>query len=1498
MVSGEDKAAVYEWIGKVREIGSVWLNVKVVILHRQIDVKLIFCDMENISWSEEQVLAVVNEFNDKMEELRKQAPKFQHIDFVKLALLYLKREHISSDWQLTEENDKAAKILKHLAVDLSDNTSELKINGIELKKIIQQVYSDTIGGIPYNEYAKNYLEIMKKLYKNVFSRGDAHSPLDSYFETIHDKEVPVQELFIDDDYFIKKYPGRVIYIKGFDTLLSLMSQETNGFWDNTITCDFDNLDDLYFFEMLNSDIEMKSYGTTLLFGPKISEKKLKYDIYLDYDFDFSKAPFIFEKLNTNGYIIAGVSDTEIDGKNEDLRRLFDNGQVKRVHYVDVEDSDWVEIVPRKNNTSGNVCFYDPRNGLKSHEIDSETIIRYGYSLDLSKYDAFEKIDEFITSLTNLKDALGYGIGYDDYMASLFLIPYFKMNYEDVLTKLIDDFDLNYDKIVEDCINDEDVPEKVNVVRALSYCVSEMRDREYITDAKYQQYLNAIRLINSIDNHAFHEYYHEIIGRICENTILPLYPSLYQFVESQLENTDNLQIIIRKKDTADIRYPEDGDIEEQTSYPGWGSLVTPNIFTVHNVNVEMDFHLTGDSLVAAQYIIFDALDDEDKTQHVYDIKLSSDVVADIIIDLHKDVRQYEQLKKRLNPGGQYVTFAMKKDMDACHPVIEHLIKENLLEKVVSLNNRYLLFINQNKQDDKVVLAKFNHIDDDRWLQSYQTIIDELALKADTKHIRILSSDELAATNYSISTDSYFTTESSQNIESVIRSLIARHNDKYNAIDILLYVLSRVGHLHRFGEEFPYYAKRIEKLDGVYDSMLDYEELLMDNYTECVNTVIQIYGSEVLAHEHFQPGISKLMVDTLSPDSIHNVYNPFAGLASFCYLIPHAAYFGSEIDENVFTFAAYRLEANGLYDQAMFECVDSTIDDADDVAPFDTILTILPFMIKNETCLYDYLFGKCFSMLEENGKMMVALPSKFTFDKSSAMTELRKKIVENKWVEKVICLPKGAFKGTNVNTCLIQLSKRANPEILFCDATQMVEYDKGKETIQMEAIVSAINQEGRTYCFKVPNSEVVENNYSLNLFAYKPFPSEEGTIQCQLQDFLTKIKRDRASSLSKGLLFTQDMLSSDVVNYRKGLGDLKIGSVSESMMKLQGNALIVSSVQSNLKPTYLEVGEDTCYYMNRGLLAFKVDTTKVLPGYICHALTRPEILRQIDNYRIGVMANIFSEDFLNIRINLPDLSTQRVIVDDLAREQYAKKKQELKKMYGDVYAEKEEEFKSLKHAMGKSLAGINAAVDNLYNYFEKTGLLDKIVQTRRNTTVADKLNVIKDSIRHIEILMQNGADFLDVSQYPLSSVSISEIWSNIQYENEKFTVDKSEILPQSMSEVSVRMNLDLFKILINDVMSNAEKHAFFDNDPANVVRVEISSDNAWLTLLISNNGEPFPKDVDVQKFTKRYWSAGKCQGSGIGGHDIQKIMKACQGEFELITDYKETFPTCYVLRFPIE
>ena len=1442
--------------------------------------------MENNTWSEEKVWSVINDYEKAMEELRNEVPESFNFDFLELLhykVVYLK---ISNNVAAAYKD-----VLKVVIEALNKTDVENRADDVLLGDTIQKIFDNTLGTICLGPEESSLLwdAIIKKL-ENHFNYTDENTYVFSSYEK--------RFIFSKNNHF---------YVKGFIPFWTLLGGVYS--WEDTIDISFDNAEDA---AMLNCVFGRGKFGESIVrLNPSSSEKSPKYDYYFDDNLDFSQIDSIKEKLKPSGVIVAGITKDIIDGKNRDVRRLLDSHMVRKVCVNDSE-SGWIEI-SAPDQYEWAIKFYSPEGNF-IREIDFDKLPDFQYSLDCNKIDAFEKIDEFSKIISDIP------VG--DYGLELqFFIPYFKRYHKNVLQNLTEKWTYHFDskKLKEQIICQNKGFERAQVVDLFAEILISFWEPDMIpgfSETNYELFLNAVRLLESIEDDVFQKYYPDIIGRICDKTIISSYICQYQLIESQLDLVEKSRIMIRKENAVDICYP--GDVEYLSlSRGGWGSLLSPKMLKTNNIEVQMSFGDNYNGASAAQFVICDAFNAD-----FADVNVKKRKEADVIIDLHGNVRQFERVSKAyLKSKGQYVTFVMKdnsedckaavycqysddtfveKDkLDDCHDIIEKLVKQNLLDKVISLNNRYLLFISKDKKDDKVVLAKFNHIDDERLVELYPSMIEELSLHKDSKHVRILSAAELADNNYSLSTEHYFVTEETKNVETILQSIVLRYREKHSLINILLNVLSRIGALyHRGNKHSSIQSLGVEKLDDVCDGLREYEEYLMEHYAECVDASVRIFDSEDAFSEFSQPEMVKLMVSLQDSSSIRKLYNPFAGVASFASLLPNSTYYGNEINASIHALGSFKLDVQGL-DCKGYTCEDSLqyVRSLSVKDQYDMILSIPPFMPKEEAKIYCLLFEDCMSHLEESGKMTVAVPAGFTFNQSPKMMAIRKRLIENNWVEKVIALPKGSFQGTNVSTCLIQLSKQPNYEILFCDATQMAEQHRNKIVIRTDDIVTAVKNRDADCCCRISYSDVANNHYSLNPVVYKPFPVQEGMETFKLGELLTKFRREKCSE-EKGLVFTQDVLSTDVVDYRRSLSNLKMESLNHSMIKLQGDALLLSSVQSTLKPTYLEADQDICYYINRNILAFKVDTSKVMPAYLCYVLMQPSVLQQIDNYRTSAIAFVNSDDFLSVRVNLPDMNTQRSTIEELARRRYAEKKQELNKMYGDVYAEKEEEFKSLKHAMGKSVAGINAAVDNLYNYFEKIGLLDTIVQTRRNTTVADKLNVIKDSIHHIEILMQNGADFLDVSQYPLSSVSIGKIWCNIHYETERFTVDKSEVLSQSMSEISVRMNLDLFKILINDVMSNAEKHAFFNNDPANVVRVEIFSDNAWLTLLISNNGDPFPNDVDLQKFTKRYWSAGKHQGSGIGGHDIQKIMKAFQGEFELITDYKDTFPTCYVLRFPIE
>jgi sensor histidine kinase YesM len=105
-------------------------------------------------------------------------------------------------------------------------------------------------------------------------------------------------------------------------------------------------------------------------------------------------------------------------------------------------------------------------------------------------------------------------------------------------------------------------------------------------------------------------------------------------------------------------------------------------------------------------------------------------------------------------------------------------------------------------------------------------------------------------------------------------------------------------------------------------------------------------------------------------------------------------------------------------------------------------------------------------------------------------------------------------------------------------------------------------------------------------------------------------------------------------------------------------------------------------------------------------------------------------------------------------------------------------------------------------------------------------------------------------------------------------------------------------LNDVLSNANNHAFSDFDlEKNKVDIFISVIENHLHLLIANNGTSFPENFDQSKFVQKYQKAGDNSGAGIGGYDINRITQYFNGTFTLITEPIDGYNTVYQFIFTV-
>jgi two-component sensor histidine kinase len=76
--------------------------------------------------------------------------------------------------------------------------------------------------------------------------------------------------------------------------------------------------------------------------------------------------------------------------------------------------------------------------------------------------------------------------------------------------------------------------------------------------------------------------------------------------------------------------------------------------------------------------------------------------------------------------------------------------------------------------------------------------------------------------------------------------------------------------------------------------------------------------------------------------------------------------------------------------------------------------------------------------------------------------------------------------------------------------------------------------------------------------------------------------------------------------------------------------------------------------------------------------------------------------------------------------------------------------------------------------------------------------------------------------------------------------SNVIKQKINIANVSLGIDAAVpcgLILNELVSNSLKHAFPDGR-AGEIRIGLSSDNGKFTLMVSDNGVGFPKDLDLR------------------------------------------------------
>ena len=692
---------------------------------------------------------------------------------------------------------------------------------------------------------------------------------------------------------------------------------------------------------------------------------------------------------------------------------------------------------------------------------------------------------------------------------------------------------------------------------------------------------------------------------------------------------------------------------------------------------------------------------------------------------------------------------------------------------------------------------------------------------------------------------------------------------------------------------------------------------------------------------------------------SIYNPFAGLASFNMSSDHKAkYFGQEINESAIAISMLRLMANKC-DPNQMQKGDSILDWNPQKEKFDLIIFNAPFFHRGED-RNKLLFNleKAIDDLTDNGKLFCVMPVKFFENRPN--NRFVRSLIDRDLIESIISLPNNSYYNTTINTeiIIISKSKQLKDSINFCKLDYWFDNKKVSRNARTQSFVKNLpkdfpsNYVNEESSIMISNKELkYEYDYDLSV-GNKLVQKFKGV---KLSDLLDDY-RERGEYKSNDCFIKIADLSSDVNSFELELDKMKslgkdpksLAPVSRRFVCLNKDVLLIANRHLNLKPSYYK-NSDKKVFLSPNISAFTFKKEdKILPEFLINELYSDIVNAQIDLLRKGsTIPYISANDFLSIRIELPDINEQKVIVNAFNKrlseiKKYQDKITLLEQESSDEVKNKFIEEASLRHSTGTARANLSSYFKVLNKFFSSDDIdVLKVRDLYKTKKGNDLINVFDDMERDFEFVNSHIRKD-NIYDYNLSYVSLEEflkcikeckipdqkfeiIYEDILFKNKEMTLIKNSIkktlsikrntepidedgitefvIPRSSKPVNlddgwvIRTNLDLIKIVINNILTNANKHAFDEHSPKNKLNFEGSINNSGQMLIeIRNNGKPFEEGYTKANFIAIHNTTNKSIGLGMGGYDIERHLKHlnCNWELDLTNDL---FPVIFNLNFHV-
>jgi len=688
-----------------------------------------------------------------------------------------------------------------------------------------------------------------------------------------------------------------------------------------------------------------------------------------------------------------------------------------------------------------------------------------------------------------------------------------------------------------------------------------------------------------------------------------------------------------------------------------------------------------------------------------------------------------------------------------------------------------------------------------------------------------------------------------------------------------------------------------------------------YDETLERIALSYGRR--GGEFIQPKeLTEFVTSYVGSTKGLNVFNPFAGAASFIKNNQDSLFvFAQELNKKTWAIGQLRLIVHKRsFD---FKCEDS-IANWPDQEKFDLIVSHPPFglrinrIIREQNLNYrnveEFLLNKGLDLLSNSGKLVSVLTQGILFTGGS-VKRLREKLIEEDLIDTIISFPGGILHQTGIPFIILILnkSKETPGKIRLVEANNCISKPSPRENIiEVEKLLSVSKQVENTNAVRIiTNDDVIANDFNLNVARY--FQEEiEGV---KLKNLLTFFRGTRRDIPDAGKMIRIRDLRDDKLDYKLNVSNLEVTEITRPHLRIiDESCLLLATRWKTLKPTYFEFFNEPIF-LNHDILSFKINEQIVDTAYLINELHADYVEEQLTSYRQGAtIPMIRRDDLLEIVIKLPSIEEQRAKVAGLQEisEKIRQLQNERNALAHGVSTKEFNEFASLKHTLGRPRHNILGWSKNLSKFFirEKNSIsaMNDEFKALFDLGIIEAIDEINRDIKFISDVLEKGENGLVLNDYEKEIIPLAEINNiiNTLSNNEfMFSIKKQLLKVDEMKTRGILINKVLFRTLLDNILTNANKYGFLDKNKGNHLMMELSEIDDHLIVDIRNNGLPFPKNFDREKFITKYSTADTSNGSGLGGYDINRIAKYFENEnWDLILNTDPIYPVIFRFSFPIK